>query len=111
MTGAGSLLTRGLGSSGLLITRGLSASASIEIVIPFRPRVLLKRGSSKEEYVIRTMFVCARLVGINGSDLVMPPEGSLRVSYDELKSIKVFTALPKVAKRRCRVLATVRVVH
>ena len=112
VTGAGSLLLRGLGPSGLLITRGLGGGVTVIVEVPGRPRHLLIRGGSgrREEGQterVHCFFVNARLVSVNDQELRAPIEGEVKVCYGTDR-FKVTSALPRVGKRFVRVIATLR---
>lgn len=117
VTGAGSLLLRGLGPSGLLISRGLGtgSDATIVITVPSqeRPRQLRRRGSGpKEERKqddIRCYFVNARLISVNDEDLAQPIEGEVKVTYG-IDRFKVTSTLPSVSKRITRLAIRVRLI-
>lgn len=107
VTGAGSLLLRGLGPSGLLITRGLGGPFTIEVVVPQRPRNLRKRGTGNN-WVLRTVFVRASLVVVNDVELVDPPTGSIRIDFDEFNVIHVVSILPSIQRRIASLAITAR---
>lgn len=116
--GAGSLLTRGLGSSGLLVTRGLSEpfSAFIEVLIE-RPRQLRTAGAggrtSRHDYDYDRRvgyFVGVRLIIINGQELLEPIEGSIKVTYGR-DNFRVASALPRVKRRLSSLMIRARLVR
>lgn len=108
VAGAGSLLLRGLGPSGLLLSRGLGGHFEL-IISTGRPRQTRYGGSGRreerEKEEIRSIFVRARLVEINGKSVMNNSqntlgsvEGTAKVTYG-IDSFKVTSAIPRVSKR------------
>lgn len=117
VVGAGSLLLRGLGPSGLLISRGLGAGfdATVIVTVPTleRPRQLRYRGGhGKEEQKteeIKCYFVRARLVEINDQVITQPIEGEIKVCYG-IDKFKVRSTLPSVTKRRSSLKVKIKLI-
>lgn len=101
VAGAGSILLRGLGPSGLLVTRGLGS----RVVIDIRPRQLRHRGSGPKPYdgttireQVRCYFVGVRLITVNGQNLTEPIGGEVKVCYGR-DQFSVTSSLPRVSRR------------
>lgn len=103
VAGAGSLILRGLGPSGLLISRGLGGTpVTIIVEIPTtRPD---RRGGSgrrddfQQQEQVKCFFVKAKLVIINSHEMLQPIEGEIKVCYGTDK-FRVTSTLPTITKR------------
>lgn len=118
VTGAGSLLLRGLGPSGLLISRGLGTGfdATVVVTIPSleRPRQLRHRGGhgKKEEQKteeIKCYFVRARLIEINDQVITQPIEGEIKVCYG-VDKFRVKSVLRSITKRRSSLKVKIKLI-
>lgn len=102
--GAGSLLLRGLGPSGLLISRGLGGS-EIDVIIPSAPETRRrKRGDGRTEEeknrFPHSYSFDTRLVIVNGKELAHPVQRTVRIDYLQENTIRVKGTLPKSSIKR-----------
>ena len=102
VTGAGSLLLRGLGPSGLLVSRGLGGAPVTVIVTVPSVRIDRRGGSGRREErrqeQVKCFFVRARLVIVNDQEIRQPIEGDVKVCYGTDR-FKVTSTLPMISKR------------
>lgn len=112
VTGAGSLLLRGLGPSGLLVTRGLGGGVQIVIIPPGPLRQTRLGGSGRREgrFPYECIFVNARLVMINGRELPFPIEGVQQVDCRKDETLRVTAQLVSTVRRRKRIIVRARLV-
>jgi hypothetical protein len=104
VNGAGSLLLRGLGPSGLLVSRGLGGGFELVIVVPSGPNRVVRSGGSgrrdeREAEEIKCLFVGVKLVRVNDEELLEPIGGGAKVCYgiDDFR----ITSVLRGASRRC----------
>lgn len=115
VTGAGSLLLRGLGPSGLLVSRGLGGNEVSFVITVDRPRQLRVGGGSgrREERLetdkVNCYFVNVKLVMVNDQVLLEPIEGAVKVCYG-VDRFRVTSTLPRVSRRRSRLVVRMRLV-
>lgn len=113
VTGAGSLLLRGLGPSGLLVTRGLGGPNITLVVSVERPRQLRHRGSGpkrdQDREDLSCYFVNVRLVVVNDQVLAEPIEGEVKVCYG-VDKFRVTSALPRVSRRMTNLIVSMRLI-